>query len=48
MRTVRAYLFTADVTPLAQWTALPNHTRGLQQYGGTGAMANEVDNVAGR
>ena len=41
-----SYPFTADVTLYAQWTALPNHTVIFNNNGGTGAMANEVNNVA--
>ena len=41
-----SYPFTADVTLYAQWTALPNHTVIFNNNGGTGSMANEVNNVA--
>jgi len=41
-----SYPFTADVTLYAQWTALPNHTVIFNNNGGTGVMANEVNNVA--
>ena len=34
------------MTLYAQWTALPNHTVIFNNNGGTGAMANEVNNVA--
>ncbi|HEY4152444.1 MAG TPA: InlB B-repeat-containing protein, partial [Pseudolysinimonas sp.] len=41
-----SYPFTADVTLYAQWTALPNHTVTFNNNGGTGTMANEVNNIA--
>jgi len=40
-----SYPFTADVTLFAQWTAIPTKTVTFDNNGGTGSMANEVNNV---
>src|SRR6185369_5474635 len=40
-----SYPFSVDATMYAQWTALPNHTVVFDNNGGTGSMADEVDNV---
>ncbi|MES1170685.1 MAG: InlB B-repeat-containing protein, partial [Leifsonia sp.] len=40
-----SYPFTADATMYAQWTALPNHTVTFDNNGGSGTMADQVDNV---
>ncbi|MEO7721023.1 MAG: InlB B-repeat-containing protein, partial [Pseudolysinimonas sp.] len=40
-----SYPFTADATMFAQWTAIPTKTVVFDNNGGTGSMANEVNNV---
>ena len=40
-----SYDFTADVTMFAQWTAIPSKTVTFDSNGGTGSMADEIDNV---
>jgi uncharacterized repeat protein (TIGR02543 family) len=39
------YPFDVDNTLYAQWTALPSHTVSFDANGGSGSMADEVDNV---
>ena len=43
-----SYAFAADATMFAQWTAIPNKTVTFNNNGGTGSMANEVNNVPTR